>query len=91
MCSYERIKLVLKTRLYILIYARACVCVFEVIRAVNLTVRGVTDNQLILATSGNVRTCTLIYVGYACQLCKWCSFVVHRQIVGRVSGVESMF
>ena len=35
---------------------------------------------------------TLPYVGYACQLCKWCtcSLVVHRQIVGHVSGVQSM-
>ena len=29
---------------------------------------------------------TLPYVGYACT----CSLVVHRQIVGHVSGVESM-
>ena len=35
---------------------------------------------------------TLPYVGYACQLCKWCacSLVVYRQIVGHVSGVQSM-
>ena len=79
--------------------ARACVCVFEVLRALNSTVRGVTVIRS-LATSGHMHTSMLVMrvnfvsvhgrvqMCVVCLLCVVVSQYILRQIVGRIFGSE---